>query len=171
MTRVIDGDTIELADGEDVRIVGIDTPEAGDCHSETAARHMEDLVLGKEVVLVRGDEEDRDQYGRLLRYVDVDGLDAGLSQIRFGLATARYDSRDGYGFHPREPQYVADDLRTRNRTCDALPAPARLVGGSDVHYENCDAARAAGAAPVTRGEPGYGSHLDRDGDGSGCEPY
>lgn len=38
-------------------------------------------------------------------------------------------------------------------------------------YVNCDAARAAGAAPVHRGEPGYGAHLDRDGDGIGCEPY
>ncbi|WP_051704181.1 excalibur calcium-binding domain-containing protein [Glycomyces sp. NRRL B-16210] len=40
---------------------------------------------------------------------------------------------------------------------------------SDVHYKNCDAARAAGAAPVYRGDPGYGKHLDRDGDGVGCE--
>lgn len=39
----------------------------------------------------------------------------------------------------------------------------------DVHYENCDAARAAGAAPVQIGEPGYGKHLDRDGDGTGCD--
>ena len=30
-------------------------------------------------------------------------------------------------------------------------------------------ARAAGAAPVRRGDPGYGRHLDRDGDGVGCE--
>jgi hypothetical protein len=42
-------------------------------------------------------------------------------------------------------------------------------GDSDVYYKNCDAARAAGAAPVYEGEPGYGSHLDRDGDGVGCE--
>lgn len=38
-------------------------------------------------------------------------------------------------------------------------------------YANCDAARAAGADPVHRGEYGYGPHLDRDGDGVGCEPY
>lgn len=38
-----------------------------------------------------------------------------------------------------------------------------------VHYRNCDSARAAGAAPVKRGQPGYGSHLDRDNDGIGCE--
>lgn len=36
-------------------------------------------------------------------------------------------------------------------------------------YANCAAARAAGAAPVRRGDPGYGPHLDRDGDGIGCE--
>jgi hypothetical protein len=36
-------------------------------------------------------------------------------------------------------------------------------------YANCSAARAAGAAPVRRGDPGYGSHLDRDDDGVGCE--
>lgn len=36
-------------------------------------------------------------------------------------------------------------------------------------FANCAAARAAGAAPVRRGDPGYGPHLDRDGDGVGCE--
>ncbi|MEU0668003.1 excalibur calcium-binding domain-containing protein [Streptomyces lavendulocolor] len=38
-----------------------------------------------------------------------------------------------------------------------------------VYYANCTAARAAGAAPVHRGEPGYASHLDRDNDGVGCD--
>jgi hypothetical protein len=42
-------------------------------------------------------------------------------------------------------------------------------GASEVYYENCDAARDAGAAPVYEGDPGYGSHLDRDGDGVACE--
>lgn len=42
-------------------------------------------------------------------------------------------------------------------------------GGREVYYPNCTAAREAGAAPVYRGEPGYGAHLDRDGDGAGCE--
>lgn len=59
----------------------------------------------------------------------------------------------------------------------AAPAPraaSGLVGGSPVAspggaYANCSEARAAGAAPVRRGDPGYGSHLDRDGDGVGCE--
>src|SRR5688572_28610118 len=64
------------------------------------------------------------------------------------------------------------------------PAPADSPAGSNdpwsenyvppapaVYYRNCDAARAAGAAPVRLGEPGYADHLDRDGDGIGCEPY
>lgn len=38
-------------------------------------------------------------------------------------------------------------------------------------FRNCTEARAAGAAPVRQGDPGYGPHLDRDGDGVGCEPY
>ncbi|WP_326757294.1 excalibur calcium-binding domain-containing protein [Streptomyces hirsutus] len=40
-------------------------------------------------------------------------------------------------------------------------------GGGSVYYQNCAAARAAGATPVRRGDPGYASHLDRD--GTGCD--
>lgn len=36
-------------------------------------------------------------------------------------------------------------------------------------WRNCTEARMAGAAPVRRGDPGYGRHLDRDNDGVGCE--
>lgn len=39
-----------------------------------------------------------------------------------------------------------------------------------VFYENCDEVRAAGAAPLLAGEPGYRAELDRDGDGSACDP-
>ena len=50
------------------------------------------------------------------------------------------------------------------------PAPAPVPAPApSVYYENCTAARAAGAAPVRVGQPGYDTHLDRDGDGVGCE--
>ncbi|WP_197061418.1 excalibur calcium-binding domain-containing protein, partial [Halobacillus sp. BBL2006] len=42
-------------------------------------------------------------------------------------------------------------------------------GSSEIYYKNCSAARNAGAAPVYAGDAGYGPHLDRDGDGVGCE--
>lgn len=51
------------------------------------------------------------------------------------------------------------------------PTPAKPTkpAAPKVSYANCDAVRAAGADPIRSGEPGYGSHLDRDGDGVGCE--
>lgn len=51
----------------------------------------------------------------------------------------------------------------------AEPAPTADENNSTVYYQNCDAARAAGAAPLYRGDPGYASHLDRDNDGDACE--
>lgn len=45
-----------------------------------------------------------------------------------------------------------------------------LVGDtSSVYYSNCAAAKAAGVAPLHRGDPGYRSGLDRDNDGIACE--
>lgn len=46
--------------------------------------------------------------------------------------------------------------------------PSKVAGG-DVYYKNCTAVRAAGADPIHAGDPGYARHLDRDGDGVGCE--
>ncbi|MDF1506310.1 excalibur calcium-binding domain-containing protein, partial [Roseisolibacter sp. H3M3-2] len=43
------------------------------------------------------------------------------------------------------------------------------LGGGGTYFANCSAARAAGAAPVRAGQPGYSRRLDRDGDGVGCE--
>lgn len=52
----------------------------------------------------------------------------------------------------------------------AAQAPAtQAPAPTTVYYKNCTAAREAGAAPVYRNDPGYGSHLDRDNDGVGCE--
>jgi hypothetical protein len=50
------------------------------------------------------------------------------------------------------------------------PAPAPPAGAEPVAaYASCAAVHAAGAAPIRRGDPGYGRHLDGDGDGIGCE--
>lgn len=48
--------------------------------------------------------------------------------------------------------------------------PQRLTGGAEsAYYPNCAAARAAGAAPLRVGDPGYRLGLDRDRDGIACE--
>lgn len=66
-----------------------------------------------------------------------------------------------------------NDRRNGGRHCHRAAAqPVREVQrafGGDVYYPNCAAARAVGAAPIRAGEPGYGRHLDRDGDGKACE--
>ncbi|WP_119295875.1 excalibur calcium-binding domain-containing protein [Streptomyces sp. YIM 130001] len=80
------------------------------------------------------------------------------------------------------PTVTVRVTETARATVTAAPAGGgntRTAGGSsggegspgsaEVSYGNCSEARAAGAAPVHRGEPGYGRHLDRDGDGVGCD--
>ncbi|WP_432507670.1 GmrSD restriction endonuclease domain-containing protein [Kineococcus arenarius] len=60
----------------------------------------------------------------------------------------------------------AEPFTTAQPSADVQePAPADEA----VSYANCDAVRAAGAAPIRTGEPGYSRKLDRDGDGIGCE--
>jgi endonuclease YncB( thermonuclease family) len=117
---VVDGDTVRLGNGETVRLVGIDTPEVGECGYERAKDALTRLALHRRAGLGPSDE-DRDRYGRLLRYLDVrrdgDTVDAGLWLLRQGLTVARYDSRDGYGRHPREPGYLAADRRAADPEC------------------------------------------------------
>ncbi|WP_432034231.1 excalibur calcium-binding domain-containing protein [Streptomyces antibioticus] len=71
-----------------------------------------------------------------------------------------------------EPEPAETVTETETETTEPEPAQSSdEPEPADVYYANCDEARAAGAAPVLVGEPGYGSHLDRDGDGVACEPY
>ncbi|MEZ2389919.1 excalibur calcium-binding domain-containing protein [bacterium RCC_150] len=51
----------------------------------------------------------------------------------------------------------------------AAAQQAAPAAPSSVYYANCTAARAAGAAPIYRGQPGYRPALDRDNDGVACE--
>ena len=79
VTRVIDGDTIELANGEKVRYIGVDTPELHhpqkevEYYAQEAYEANRRLVEGKRVRLEL-DVEERDRYGRILAYVYVDDL-------------------------------------------------------------------------------------------------
>jgi micrococcal nuclease len=94
VARVIDGDTIELADGSRVRYLGIDTPEAGEYYASEATAKNRELVEGKIVELQRG-ERDCDEYGRLLRYVYINGIFVNAELIAQGYARA-------YIFNPDE---------------------------------------------------------------------
>jgi hypothetical protein len=77
----------------------------------------------------------------------------------------------GYHCHQTPVQRPATMRPPSETPAPRLPQRFHPDAPHPVHYRNCDAARAAGAAPVHRGQPGYGPHLDRDNDGVGCEPY
>lgn len=92
-------------------------------------------------------------------------------------ASAHGGGLDRHGCHTRRStgEYHCHGGGAPPAPAGLAPAPrtprAPLRADEDgAAFANCAAARAAGAAPVRRGEPGYGPHLDRDGDGIGCEP-
>lgn len=74
VTKVIDGDTIELQNGQRVRLLGIDTPETKDprrpvgCFGKEASNKTKNLIEGKLVILQK-DVSETDKYKRLLRYI------------------------------------------------------------------------------------------------------
>lgn len=109
---VVDGDTVRLENGAYVRLIGIDTPETGQCGYQAAKSKLARMVAHNGMtVLLRNPPsvDDADRYGRLLRYVDLPDKDTGAVLIRKGLADARYDSLDGYDHHPRQEKYRALD--------------------------------------------------------------
>jgi micrococcal nuclease len=90
VVRVIDGDTIDVrlaGDVERIRYFGIDTPERGDrCFREATERN--EALVGERVLLLP-DARERDQFGRLLRYVfDDQGRSIDARLIAEGLAKA-----------------------------------------------------------------------------------
>lgn len=94
VTRIIDGDTIEVNGGVTVRYIGIDTPESVDprreieCFGKEAAEENKRLVLDKKVILEK-DVSETDRYGRLLRYVYVDSQMVNKTLVENGFAQAR----------------------------------------------------------------------------------
>lgn len=90
-----------------------------------------------------------------------------------------YGSGSAYGYSSTTtttttPPYLdVDDQDLPNHVPDVPTAQRQAAvdtgGGGAAYYKNCTAARAAGAAPILRGEPGYRSALDRDNDGIACE--
>jgi len=96
VTSVIDGDTVELADGRRVRYLGIDTPEPGEYYATEATSKNRELV-GDKIVELQSGKRDEDEYGRLLRYVYVDGIFVNAELVAQGYATAYiFDPDDRY---------------------------------------------------------------------------
>jgi micrococcal nuclease len=88
VVRVIDGDTIEITDGVRVRYIGIDAPEVypeQEYYGKEARDKNKEFVEGK-IVTLEKDITDKDRFGRLLRYVYVDGIFVNSELVRLGCA-------------------------------------------------------------------------------------
>jgi endonuclease YncB( thermonuclease family) len=97
VVRVIDGDSLVVSvDGEEaeVRLTGINAPEGSDCHGDQSRDTLKELLASGDVTLV-SDVEDTDQYGRLLRYLYVRGLNINLALLASGDAIALQGDHSG----------------------------------------------------------------------------
>ena len=123
VSRVIDGDTIELNTGEKLRYIGIDTPEINfgknpECYAIKAKEFNQKLVDKKEVKIEK-DISDKDKYGRLLRYVYFNNESTSSA-----IFINEYLVRQGYAIvstYPPDVKYIEDlllaqkDARENNR--------------------------------------------------------
>jgi micrococcal nuclease len=118
VVRVVDGDTIVVNDGmrsATVRLLSIDTPESvsptvpDECWGKEASEHLRTKLPVSTSVHLTADptQDDKDRYGRLLRYVDKDGEDVNLWLVKDGDAAA-YKLRSGPA-----PQRYADYLEAQ----------------------------------------------------------
>jgi micrococcal nuclease len=145
VSYVVDGDTLQvrLVTGarERVRLIGIDTPEVGECGARDATASARRLAHGRKVVLVTDSTQDRrDRYGRLLAYAWIDGkADLGFQQLARGHARvyvyARPFARLGaYRLAEGQGKRLAKSI-WRCRTPGAAPAPTSAARrGCDPSY-------------------------------------
>ncbi|HWI04683.1 MAG TPA: thermonuclease family protein [Acidimicrobiales bacterium] len=88
VVRVIDGDTVEVAGGTRVRLIGVDTPETADCFGSEATRYAKELMPAGTRVRLVYDVQRLDAFGRTLAYVYklTDGVFVNLAVTRNGFA-------------------------------------------------------------------------------------
>lgn len=107
------------------------------------------------------------------------GMAITLSQLSDAYVSAEADARArrigiwGSTFDPPANYRAARPKKYAQRAQAYQPEAVEQAPrvSDEVYYRNCAAARAAGAAPLYRGQPGYRPQMESDGDGIACEPY
>lgn len=85
VTRVVDGDTIEIEGNKKVRLIGINSPEAKDCFGKESTAFTNEYLLNKAVKLEK-DISEKDKYDRLLRYVHLGSVLFNEELVKNGYA-------------------------------------------------------------------------------------
>lgn len=117
VARISDGDTLRLTDGRKVRLLQIDAPEvAGDCYGRQATRALLALTPAGTKIALEADPalDDRDGYGRLLRYVRIGATNVNLVLVERG-AAAPYFFRKARGRYADELLSAARSARAARR--------------------------------------------------------
>jgi len=92
VTRIVDGDTVELNDSRKVRLIGVNTPEKGRFMSNEAIEFTK-RIENKEVIL---ESNEKDKYGRNLGYIIFEEENINLGLLRNGFAHSYYYGKDKY---------------------------------------------------------------------------
>ena len=100
--RVIDGDTIELSNGQIVRLVGVNAPNNSEEYEEKATEFTKNLIEGKKVNL-EYDSYKSDRFGRILAYVIIDNKNLAIELVKRGLARVTI-------YEKRKPLIYQDQL-------------------------------------------------------------
>lgn len=118
VARVVDGDTIALADGRRVRLVQIDAPEEqeGECYADEARAALERLLPPRTSVRLEADErlDAVDPYGRLLRYAHRGSVNVNLVLVERGAASVWFFDGDR-GRYADELLAAAREARAKRR--------------------------------------------------------
>lgn len=85
VTKVVDGDTLDLNNSLRIRMSGINTPETGECYYSEAKGKLSETALNKDVY-IEEDITDKDKYGRSLRYVYIDNKSVNNLLVENGFA-------------------------------------------------------------------------------------
>jgi len=141
VTRVIDGDTVEMEEFNEVRLIGVDTPEKGKCYDDAATNFTERQLLRTEVGVELG-EETKDRYGRTLAYLYRGKGMHNLALVQEGYAKAlTIPPNDKYASRFEQGERSARATNSRLwRACDApsvqRPTPSAPSQGDDEreHY-------------------------------------
>ncbi|MFQ5498755.1 MAG: thermonuclease family protein [Candidatus Zixiibacteriota bacterium] len=175
VVKVLDGDTVELRGGDEVRLLSIDTPEKGRAFYDRATAFTSRLCLGK-AARIEYARRRRDKYGRLLGYLYVDDLfvnselvDSGYANLylfrdtdisreetRVLLEAQRRAIRSGAGIwsveHPSESEYInlAGSYRFHRPGCRSIE---NRRSGQYRSFDSRTEAALTGLSPCRRCQP------------------
>ncbi|MCD4759996.1 thermonuclease family protein [archaeon] len=138
VTYVVDGDTLDLDNGDRIRFSGINTPETGECYYQEAKDRLKELTLDKEVYLEQ-DTSDTGKYGRKLRYIYLNE-DEMVNEILVMEGFAKvydkysYDTKRYMQLKRAEADAIIDSLGVWS--CEDLKEGCLYVGSknSDKYY-------------------------------------